>query len=329
MKRIILTESDKEEIKKLHGIEKSRVRHLMENIFGKKLLTENKLRFEENLKIRIFQSIFNYSEINLDLDIDGIAGTNTIKAINTLIKSDEGQYYFPNGFTNEGLVKYYSGELSILKNDSSNLKQLSSSHNVAMLQTILCLAGKEKVIPDGVIGTITRTAMREKFGTEDIKSVKNDVLAKVISEAITNVKDSYLLFKVDGVDKTTTNKNDNQKKTSEKDNRNKLFHAALDMLIDKVISASPYPTFGQFKTTGIGYNVYNVQETYIAYLPPNKEFKDIAKSEGFVDGGCWWYDKIYTKKIYFYKCGAGSNYRKKFRHYDSNLEKESYSYSKK
>ena len=294
--------------------------HLMESgFFGKQLLNEGSLSLSENLKVRIFQSFYNFHHQETWILVDGIPGKNTANAM---------KGYFPKSV--KTFDELYGKWLADLKTGNMEvLKQLNNIHNLRALQAILCLAGAITVIPDGVLGPITKAAIKEKLGVDDITKVSDDALKKLTDEASANVKATDMSFEADGfkVDgaaaggttdanagKTDANAKDNTgtDNNTEIEKSNAEFKNVLSQVASKV--AKFVYKYGEFKSKSVGkdkdgniignsYEVYDTSNNKIAYLPFNTEFYNKAKKEGFVDGGCWYYDEN-TNKLYFYKCGA-------------------------
>ena len=179
----------------------NRMLHLMEShFFGKQLLNEN---FSENIKVRIFQTFYNYFEDTINwILVDGIPGKNTANAINTLM--NDRKSHFTAGFTEKSLTSYYKMVLNTIKAKYlSNLKELNNIHYVRVLQAILHLCGRTEVIPDGVVGTKTKAAMREKLGTDNAAQIPDDKLNGIIDFAIKIVDATNMTFKIEGVEGAT------------------------------------------------------------------------------------------------------------------------------
>ena len=166
-----------------------RMLHLMESgFFGKQLLSEGGLNISKDMKVRIFQSFYNYYNQSKWILVDGIPGTNTVNAM---------KYYFPEYY--QTFYDLYDKALEYIKNNNlSELKKLNNIHNLRVLQSILYLAGYTEVKPDGVLGPITKDAMKEKLGSDDITQVTEEALKKVIDEAIANMGRTDMSFEADG-----------------------------------------------------------------------------------------------------------------------------------
>ena len=107
------------------------------------------------------------------------------------------KYYFPAHYRT--FDRLYEKALEYIKNNNlSDLKTLNNIHNLRLLQSILCLAGETDVIPDGVLGPKTKTAIKEKLGVDDITKVDDNVLKKLIDDASANVKATNMSFEADG-----------------------------------------------------------------------------------------------------------------------------------
>ena len=179
----------------------NRMLHLMESgFFGKQILSEGALSLSEDMKVRIFQSIYNWWG-NQDkwILVDGIPGKNTANAIkNTTMSKFDRQ----NLDTYIGVALYNSQRST--SEIAENYRNLNDIHNVRALQVILCLSGRTEVKPDGVIGPVTKAAMRDKLGYDDITKVTDEKLKAVIDEAISNVEATDMSFEIAGVQGVNT-----------------------------------------------------------------------------------------------------------------------------
>jgi peptidoglycan hydrolase-like protein with peptidoglycan-binding domain len=302
--------------------------HLMESgFFGKQLLNEGNLSLSENLKVRIFQSFYNYYNQSKWILVDGIPGTNTANAMKETFKKDK--------VSKDDFEKDHLDSLNRVKNDDylSDLKTLNDIHNLRVLQSILCLAGAITVIPDGVLGPKTKAAIKEKLGVDNITKVDDNVLKKLIDDASANVKATDMSFKAEGVEVvggaggttsgatdantsttdantgtnagTTADANADEAKRKELD---KIFFSDLNGIIGIVKDyVNKYGMFDAPKDSQVINfyypNILNSESTYFGEAKnPTKTFENIAKSKGFETEGCWRYIDT-TKKIYFFKCG--------------------------
>ena len=172
----------------------------MENgFFGKQLLNEN---IAENVKVRIFQTFYNFWQKNEWILVDGIPGKNTLNAINEVKKLSPWKEAFLKGF-DDGLKSFYLNKLNEIKDRPvliSDIKSFRSIHDIRALQAILHLCGSTGVIPDGVVGTKTKAAMRERLGTDVIANVTDEKLKEIIDLAIDNVDTNNMSFKIAGVE---------------------------------------------------------------------------------------------------------------------------------
>ena len=166
-----------------------RMLHLMESgFFGKQLLSEGGLNISKDMKVRIFQSFYNYYNQSKWILVDGIPGTNTVNAM---------KYYFPEYY--QTFYDLYDKALEYIKNNNlSELKKLNNIHNLRALQSILYLAGYTEVKPDGVLGPITKDAIKAKLGSDDITKANDDKFVDLIDAAIANVKATDMSFEADG-----------------------------------------------------------------------------------------------------------------------------------
>ena len=307
--------------------------------FGRQLLNEGNLPLSDNLKVRIFQSFYNYYNQSKWILVDGIPGTNTANAM---------KYYFPAHYRT--FDRLYEKSLEYIKNNNlSDLKTLNDIHNLRVLQSILCLAGETNVMPDGVLGPITKAAIKEKLGVDDITKVSDDALKKLTDEASANVKATDMSFEADGfkVDGSTAGGTTADANTSTTDantsttdanaeqikKHNEIFINGLKRLIGQV---KPYwYQFGTFKfdretdkeQNYIHIDIFDKNGTELKnyYLShPTKTFNDSAKGR-FENEGCWRYIDA-TKRIYFFKCGEASEGKYRLNEKPESLSNIAYTY---
>jgi peptidoglycan hydrolase-like protein with peptidoglycan-binding domain len=303
--------------------------HLMESgFFGKQLLNEGNLSLSENLKVRIFQSFYNYYNQSKWILVDGIPGTNTANAMKETFKKDK--------VSKDDFEKDHLDSLNRVKKDDylSDLKTLNDIHNLRVLQAILCLAGETDVIPDGVLGPKTKAAIKKKLNVENITEASDDTLKKLIDDASANVKATDMSFKAEGVEvvggaagttadatsgatdantSTTDGKPKEDSGTkSDQENLKKEFLKSLDNVKDivknyinklgffEVYESQQIKFYGYNYITGAE-NLVNTQAHNNLTAPTSEMFRRESKKLGFEKKGCWRYIPS-TGKIYLFQC---------------------------